>query len=113
MYGPLGMVTSVIPYTALPDYKPPFSANAMRADADGNLWIRVNQMKPVPGTYHYDIVNRQGELIDRLQIPTARAIVGFGPGNIVYLTSRAPVTRPAPGSPATLPMLRLERVRWR
>jgi hypothetical protein len=92
---------NVLPYNKLPDYKPPFSANSMRGDEDGNLWIRVNQMRPVPGTYLYDIANRQGELIDRVQMPIQRTVVGFGPGNIVYTLSRD-----ATGA-------KLERVRWR
>ena len=35
----------------------------------------------------YDIVNRQGMLVDRIQIPGGTHIVGFGPG-VVYLVSR-------------------------
>lgn len=96
-----GTLPAVIPYTELPDYKPPFAANSMRADADGNVWIRVNQMKPVPGTYQYDIVNSKGELFDRIQMPIARTLVGFGPGNIAYVLGREGTT------------VRLERIRWR
>jgi hypothetical protein len=36
----------------------------------------------------FDIVSRQGELIDRLQIPPGYAVVGFGKGKVVYLTMR-------------------------
>ena len=78
----------------------------MRSDADGNVWIRVNQMKPVAGTYLYDIVNSQGRLIDRIQMPTSRTLMGFGPGSVVYVITRT-VT---PEQPATV---KLERVRWR
>jgi hypothetical protein len=92
---------SVLPYNKLPDYKPPFSANAMRGDEDGNLWIRVNQMRPVAGTYLYDIANRSGELIDRVQMPIVRGVVGFAPGNIVYTLQRSPQG------------VKLERVRWK
>ena len=92
---------SVIPYTALPDYKPPFAMSSMRGDEDGNLWIRINQMRPVAGTWLYDIVNRQGELFDRIQMPIARTLVGYGSGNIVYTLSRTPEG------------VKLERVRWK
>lgn len=55
----------------MPDYKPPISQNAVRANADGNLWIRTIQMKPMPmpGGQIYDLVNRKGELTDRIQLP--------------------------------------------
>ncbi len=72
----------------LPDYKPPFFAGQMRADADGNLWIRTIPTKAIPGGPVYDVVNRRGELVDRVQIPEGRTIVGFGSGGSVYLASR-------------------------
>jgi hypothetical protein len=78
----------VIPPDELPDYKPPFSAYAVRADCDDNLWIRTNPMHPTPGGLVYDIVNRQGELFDRLQIPPGHTLVGFGAGHVVYLSTR-------------------------
>jgi hypothetical protein len=95
------MQPNIIPPEALPDYKPPFAANPMRADSDGNVWIRVNQMKPVAGTLLYDIANGQGELIARVQTPLTRTIVGFAPGGIVYLVARDPSG------------MKLERVRWK
>lgn len=70
----------------LPDYKPPFGPGATRADAEGNLWIRTSQN--VNGLPVYAIVNRKGELIDRVQLPAGRVIAGFGAGGIVYLGVR-------------------------
>ncbi len=73
----------------LPDYKPPFAVGSVRADADGNLWIRTNPAKPTPGAgFVFDIVNRQGELKDRIQLPLGYALVGFGRGGVVYLSMR-------------------------
>jgi hypothetical protein len=72
----------------LPDYFPPFSASAVRADGDGNIWIRTNPMQPIPGGLVYDVVNRDGVLVDRIQVPTNRNVVGFGPGGAVYLSVR-------------------------
>jgi hypothetical protein len=102
-----------VPHTALPDYKPPFAVAAARPDADNNLWIRINQMRPVPNTYLYDIVNRSGELFDRIQMPIQRTLLGFGPGNIVYTVARGAVTPPVPGQPVQPPSVKVERVRWR
>jgi len=70
----------------LPDYKPAFAPGATRADTDGNLWIRTSQnvdARPV-----YDIINRKGELIDRVQLPANRVLVGFGENGTVYLAVR-------------------------
>ena len=36
----------------------------------------------------YDVVNRKGQLVERIKLPQNRQIVGFGPGNVVYLSAR-------------------------
>lgn len=76
----------------LPDYKPPFFAGSVRADAEGNLWIRTIPTRAIAGGPIYDVVNRRGELIDRVQIPADRQIAGFGAGGTVYLTMREGTT---------------------
>ena len=86
-----GNVRTNITYVApseLPDYKPPFFAGAVRADADGNLWVRTIPTRAIPGGPVYDVINAKGQLVDRVQLPENREIRGFGPGNIVYMTSR-------------------------
>jgi hypothetical protein len=92
-------VASVLPAEEWPDYRPPIPVGAVRADGDGNLWIRINTMRPIPGGPIYDVVNRKGELFDRIQIPTGHTLVGFGPGKVVYLSIREGTT------------LKLERVK--
>jgi hypothetical protein len=72
----------------LPDYRPPFLERGVRADADGNLWVRIIPPKPIPGGPVYDIIDPKGELVDRLQIPTGYTLVGFGKGKVVYLSVR-------------------------
>ncbi len=72
----------------LPDYKPPFAERAVRADGDGNLWVRINTPTPLPGGPIFDIISRKGELVDRIQIPVGYNLVGFGAGRIVYLSVR-------------------------
>ena len=71
----------------LPDYRPAFFAGNARADLDGNLWIRTTSTKAGGGAI-YDVVNRKGELVDRVQIPANRSIAAFGPNGAVYLTGR-------------------------
>jgi hypothetical protein len=76
-----------IPPSELPDYKPAFFAGAARADNDGNVWIRT--ISSVAGGPVYDVVNRKGELVDRVQLPSDHSILGFGPNGTVYLLNRA------------------------
>jgi hypothetical protein len=83
---------SFIAPSELPDYKPPFLSGAVRADADGNLWIRTIPTRQIPGGPVYDVVNRDGKLVDRVQVPPGRSIAGFGPRGAVYLTSRDGLT---------------------
>ncbi len=80
----------VLPLTDLPDYKPPIpTGGAVRADLDGNLWIRTVPVRPTPGAGPvYDVVDRKGELVDRLQVPPGYTLVGFGRGKVVYLQMR-------------------------
>ena len=83
--GRLPPVSLVAP-TELPDYKPPFSVGSTRVDADGNLWIRTTQN--VNGVPVYNVVNRKGELVDRVQLPKGRVIAGFGTAGSIYLAHR-------------------------
>jgi hypothetical protein len=78
----------VVSAQLLPDFRPPFATGAVRADADGNLWIRTIPPRRIPGGPVYDIVNRAGVLVDRLQLPAGYQIVGFGKGKVVYLAMR-------------------------
>jgi hypothetical protein len=36
----------------------------------------------------YDIVSREGGLVDRLQLPPGYSLAGFGQGRVVYLSMR-------------------------
>ncbi len=83
--GPGGPQMSFVTPDELPDYKPPFFAGSVRADADGHLWIRTIPTKAIAGGIVYDVINSQGELIERVQVPADRTIVGFGAGGVVYL----------------------------
>lgn len=72
----------------LPDYKPAFFAGSVRVDTGGNLWIRTIPTRAIPGGPVYDVIDRNGALVERVQIPEGRTIIGFGPGDVVYLGAR-------------------------
>jgi len=67
----------------LPDYRPAFQLGAARGDRDGNLWVRTT--KVVDGGSVYDVINRAGDLVDRVAVPAGRIIAGFGPRGVVYM----------------------------
>ena len=71
-----------VPPYELPDYRPAFTAGATTCDLQGNLWIRTSQA--TDGQPVYDVVNEQGVLVDRVQLPAFRTIAGFGHG-VVYM----------------------------
>lgn len=75
----------VLPADKFPDYQPPISLGSVRADLDGNLWIVPRTSSAAKGGVLYDVVNRKGEITERVQLPSGVAIVGFGPGGVVYL----------------------------
>ncbi|HEX6574453.1 MAG TPA: hypothetical protein VF042_05730 [Gemmatimonadaceae bacterium] len=85
---PTAAQVNFIPANELPDYKPPFFAGSVKADTEGNIWVRTIPTEAVSGGPVYDVINRKGELVERVQIPVGRMIVGFGPGGAVYLANR-------------------------
>jgi hypothetical protein len=70
------------------DYRPAFAGGATRADAEGRLWVRTVPTKPLVGGAEYDVIDREGKLVDRVAIPKGTTIIGFGAGGIVYLGVR-------------------------
>jgi hypothetical protein len=80
----------VVQMLDIPDYFPAYErqSNSMRADADTNVWIRPRPPRSARGGTVYDVVNRKGELIDRVELPSGRTLIGFGSGGIVYLLAR-------------------------
>jgi hypothetical protein len=78
----------ILPALDLPDYKAPFGPGSVRADMDGNLWVRINPPRPIPGGPVYDVISREGSLTNRIQLPTGYTLVGFGRGKTVYLSVR-------------------------
>lgn len=76
----------VVDVADLPDYYPPVRQGQVRADYDGNVWILPSTSKVSgDGGLVYDVVNREGTIVERVQIPKDRTLVGFGPGGVLYL----------------------------
>lgn len=73
----------------IPDYYPPIRPDAVKADADGNIWILPStSAQSKNGELVYDVVNNRGALTHRVRMPLGRSIAGFGKGGVVYLMYR-------------------------
>ena len=80
--------TDVISVEQVADYYPPIRTGATIADLEDNLWILPTTSKQSKqGELVYDVINRKGELFQRVRIPLGRLIVGFGKGGTVFMIS--------------------------
>jgi hypothetical protein len=98
--GPGAAALTFVPPSELPDYKPPFLPNSTRADGAGNLWVRTIPTRQLPGGPVYDVIDAQGVLVDRVQLPEGRQLVGFADDGSLFLVARE-------GGKATLERARL------
>jgi hypothetical protein len=80
---------SFIPLDQMPTYHPPIRPGSVRADRDNNLWILPTTSSDAKNGLLYDVVNRKGELYQRVQLPPGAVIAGFGKGGLVYLLQQA------------------------
>jgi len=74
-----------VPLNKLPDYEPPIAPGSMKIDLKGNLWIVPRTSAGANGGLLYDVVNRNGEVAERVQFPKGYSLAGFGNGGEVYL----------------------------
>lgn len=93
--GPPGQTMNIIapkidfvPLKEIADYYPAIRNGAAKPDFDGNLWILpTTSAQSQGGELVYDVINKGGELFQRVRVPQGRSIAGFGKGGIVYLMS--------------------------
>lgn len=80
-------VIEFAPPSSLPDWLPPVSVGSMRSDRDGNVWILPSSSSygGYPG-FAFDVVNRSGQLVERVRLPRGRELAGFGPDGTVFMT---------------------------
>jgi hypothetical protein len=80
---------SFVPLDQMPTYHPPIRPGSVRADRDNNLWILPTTSSDAKNGLLYDVVNRKGELYQRVQLPAGAVIAGFGKGGLIYLLQPA------------------------
>jgi hypothetical protein len=77
------------PVAQIPDYEPPFVPGTARADRQGNVWILPRISVSMSAGLLYDVVNRDGQIVERVRLPAGRTLAGFGAGGVAYLTTAA------------------------
>ena len=83
----LPQVAELVEPTDLPDYYPPIlQTGEVKADLDGNVWILPSTSAQAGRGLVYDVVNRRGELVERVRLQPGRILEGFGANGAVYLT---------------------------
>jgi hypothetical protein len=80
------MDVNVVPDSEFPQFYPPIQQGAVLADLDGRLWILPTTSTNAGNGLTYDIVNRKGDIVERVQLPKDRALAGFGPHGVLYMT---------------------------
>jgi hypothetical protein len=79
---------AIVPDSEFPEFWPPIRPGSVLADLDARLWILPTASTNSANGLTYDVINRQGEVIERVQLPIGRELVGFGPHGVVYLRKR-------------------------
>jgi hypothetical protein len=112
--------TLTVAPSEVPDYPPPFVGGATRVDLDDRIWVleRVN-VGSKPAGLIYDVIDRTGQIVDRVQLPPNAAVIGFGPNHAVYLSitpsnSQLALSLPAvqsvlPGGPSMGPPVKVAK----
>lgn len=87
------MTLEVVEPTELPDYFPPVRQGQVRASPDGRVWILPATSKDAKEGLLYDVIDRSGVIIERIQLPKNRTLVGFGRDGVLYLNNVLGVTK--------------------
>jgi hypothetical protein len=83
-----GLTIEFVEPSTLPDYMPPVFVGGVKSDRNGNLWI-VPASSSYAGYagFMYDVVNRRGEIQERVRFPKDRVLVGFGENGTIYMVT--------------------------
>lgn len=73
------------PLDRIPDFRAPFRSGSVLADRDGNIWTMPASAQSRSGGVVYDVVNRNGEIVERVEVPPGRSIAEFGPRGTLYV----------------------------
>jgi hypothetical protein len=72
----------------LPDFLPPVFIGGVRSDPQGNVWIAPTSSSYAGyAGFMYDVVNRRGQIVERVRLPKDRVLVGFSDTGDIYMVA--------------------------
>jgi hypothetical protein len=83
---PATLIITIVPDSEFPSFWPPIRPGSVLADLDDHLWILPTTSTNSANGFTYDVVDRNGTLLERVQLPKDRVVVGFGARGMVYMT---------------------------
>jgi hypothetical protein len=75
----------LLPLEKFSDFEQPIEAGAVKADLDARLWILPRTSLGAKDGLLYDVINRNGEIVERVQFPPGYALGGFGEHGVLYV----------------------------
>ena len=76
-----------VPLSEAPDFYPPIQHGGVKADLAGRIWILPRTSSHAQGGALYDVIDHDGRIVERVQLPADRTILGFGARGTVYLAA--------------------------
>lgn len=83
--GPGGAGATVVSAAELPDCRRAITSGSVRADVDGNFWVRTSAVTPGATGMIYDVIDRRGATIDRVRLPAGREVSASVLAEVVYM----------------------------
>jgi len=74
-----------LPLEKFGDFEQPIQTGAVKPDLDARLWILPNTSLGAKGGLLYDVINRNGEIVERVQFPAGYVLAGFGEHGVLYV----------------------------
>jgi hypothetical protein len=67
------------------DYDQPVATGSVKPDLDARLWILPRTSLGAGDGLLYDVINRKGEIVERVRFPKGYTLAGFGARGAVYV----------------------------
>jgi len=77
---------NIVPDSEFPQFWPPVEPGSVLADLEDHLWVLPTTSTNAANGFTYDVINREGKIFERVQLPKGRVLAGFGPHDVVYMT---------------------------
>jgi hypothetical protein len=67
------------------DFEQPVQTGAVKSDLDARLWTLPKTSLGAKDGLLYDVINRKGEIVERVQFPAGYVLGGFGEHGVLYV----------------------------